>query len=245
MNSRKEAQRKALLNRLDEALSNLYHNASPHHPYQELSEDQWRNYYCWFEDVARFEIEYIQDGGPYPHEESINSAWATKKYPRPSQMAARVRFVQHNNRKRLIDMARPGGMFRPQTLAWGNIGATREIPYVVPEGSYTFPSNDLWCRISEYGKLYQWGRGGRTLAPEGLIRTGGGSSFSIRPAEDHDDDYEALVELCMIVESFNAYVKTWCSRDNLEGMWKDYRDAEAEETIHEAEMELAEAGYFA
>lgn len=158
-----------------------------------------------------------------------------KKYPHPSGYAARWRFVRMNNQKRLEDMARPNGMFTEVTMK--RFGITREWPHA--------GSNDLWCRITEYGKLYQWGRGGRTLAPEGLIRTGGGSSFSIRPAEDHDDDYEALVELCMIVESFNAYVKTWCSRDNLEGMWKDYRDAEAEETIHEAEMELAEAGYFA
>lgn len=214
MTSRKQQQREAFMARLDEALQDLYHNATPEHPWGQFSDNEARQYDAWFEDVARDEIYYIQDGGPY----SRSPKW--------------------NER---VTRARPAGMFRKATLE--RFGITRE--WAFPENTGGFPSNDLWCRISEYGKLYQWGRGGRTLAPEGLIRTGGGSSFSIRPAEDHDDDYEALVELCMIVESFNAYVKTWCSRDNLEGMWKDYRDAEAEETIHEAEMELAEAGYFA
>lgn len=76
-----------------------------------------------------------------------------------------------------------------------------------------------WERISEYGKLYQWGRGGRTLAPENLIKQRGGTSFGIR--DDYADEIPIrdVVELIRVVESFNAYVDDWCQ--SVPDMWEE------------------------
>lgn len=68
-----------------------------------------------------------------------------------------------------------------------------------------------WELISRYGKLYTYGRGGRTLAPADLIRQRGGSSFSIRADEIADEwSINDLIELILIVESFNKFVSEWC-----------------------------------
>ena len=73
-----------------------------------------------------------------------------------------------------------------------------------------------WERINEYGVLYRWGRGGRTLAPDGLYG-------SRRPKTGIIDGMSAaaLTDLILIVESFNAYVTDWCSVINLRNMWHD------------------------
>lgn len=77
-----------------------------------------------------------------------------------------------------------------------------------------------WEEVSHYGPLYQWGRGGRTLAPADLIRPGGGSSFSIR--EDYADDLNAaqLTEFVRFLESFNCYVGQWCK--GVPAMWDEH-----------------------
>jgi hypothetical protein len=84
-----------------------------------------------------------------------------------------------------------------------------------------------WQAIGEYGKLYSWGRGGRTLAPDSLIKQRGGSSFSVR--EDYADDMPiaAVVELTRIVESFNRYVESWC--ESVPEQWSEQQaELEAE-----------------
>ena len=77
-----------------------------------------------------------------------------------------------------------------------------------------------WEWINQYGTLYQYGRGGRTLAPENLVKTGGGSRFSMR--EDYCDDMAIAdcVELIGIAESFNAYVTAWCK--SIPTQWAEY-----------------------
>lgn len=82
-------------------------------------------------------------------------------------------------------------------------------------------------RITEFGKLYTWGRGGRTLAPDGLIRTRGGSSFAIR--QDYADDLPLadVVELVRIVEAFNAHVEAW--NRELPAEYRYQTEADAEE----------------
>jgi hypothetical protein len=79
-----------------------------------------------------------------------------------------------------------------------------------------------WKLITQYGNLYTYGRGGRTLAPEHLIRTHGCSSFSVN--DDATDNYniESLVDLIHIVESFNAYVLDW--NNSIPEMWEEYLD---------------------
>jgi hypothetical protein len=77
--------------------------------------------------------------------------------------------------------------------------------------------------IKMFGRLYTWGRGGRTLAPEKLIRQGGGGSFSIGKAEDYNESSNAwLTEACQCIESFNAYVTAWNSKENLTFLWNDH-----------------------
>jgi len=76
-----------------------------------------------------------------------------------------------------------------------------------------------WERISEYGTLYTYGRGGRTLAPEHLIQTRGGSGFSIREDYCEDLSIEDVVRLISTVEAFNAYVKAWCA--GVPDMWRE------------------------
>jgi hypothetical protein len=75
-------------------------------------------------------------------------------------------------------------------------------------------------RITEYGTLYQWGRGGATLAPDGLIRQRGGGSFSIDTGVVEGMPYANVIDLMLVVEAFNAYVESWCSAENQKFMWE-------------------------
>lgn len=80
--------------------------------------------------------------------------------------------------------------------------------------------NCQWERISEYGKLYQFGRGGRTLAPENLIHQGGGSSFSMDESAPDEMTISDCIELIVIVESFNRVVQAWCKA--VPELWTEY-----------------------
>jgi hypothetical protein len=77
-----------------------------------------------------------------------------------------------------------------------------------------------WERIGDYGTLYQWGRGGRTLAPDDLIYQRGGSAFSCR--EDYADEMPiaSCVALIQTVESFNATVHAWCK--SVPEIWREH-----------------------
>ena len=113
---------------------------------------------------------------------------------------------------------------------WFQDTASFEIEYIQEGGAY---GSSAWNYTSDwYGKLYQYGRGGRTLAPEDLIRTGGGSTYSVR--EDYPDDLnmEDCVELIQVIESFNWIVGCWC---------KDVPDLWADE-VQQQEVMLAECG---
>lgn len=158
-----KADNKAMLReRARQALSNLYHNATPSYPdtRNDFEADQFQ---AWFEDAARFEIEYIQDGGAYGN-----------RRLKPSQAIERAQYAQ-------------------------------------------------WKKVGDYGTLYQYGRGGRTLAPEGLIKTGGGSSFRIREEIADDWNTEALTELVLVLESFNKFVDAWCK--DVPNLWKEEKKA--------------------
>lgn len=106
---------------------------------------------------------------------------------------------------------------------WFEFAAQSEIEYIAGGGAYSgeyHEDRQPWGRISEYGRLYQWGRGGRTVAPEDLIQQRGGSSFSIR--EDYADGLPVrdVVKLIQIVESFNSYVSAWC--DSVPEQWEEF-----------------------
>jgi hypothetical protein len=94
-----------------------------------------------------------------------------------------------------------------------------------------------WFRISELGKLYQWGRGGRTLAPTGVIREGGGGSFCMRRGWHDDMPIGRVVEMTRIVEAFAEYVRAWCA--GIPDMWADYVKENEADAIEAAGIELA------
>ena len=109
----------------------------------------------------------------------------------------------------------------------GRYSSERARAYYVAKGMREFHEDrerNAWERISEFGKLYQYGRGGRTLAPSDLIQTRGGSGFSIK--EDAFAEFSAarLVDAIRILESFNAFVGAWCK--GVPDMWREHCEEE-------------------
>lgn len=87
--------------------------------------------------------------------------------------------------------------------------------------------------ISNYGDLYTWGRGGRTLAPIDLINQHGNSSFSVKQFEHEDINASSATELLIILRAFNKYVKRWNSRENLLYLYQDAISSALSEVKHE------------
>ncbi len=85
-------------------------------------------------------------------------------------------------------------------------------------------AKSAWERAPEYGKLFTWGRGGRTLAPETLVKQGGGSSFRMREEWPDERTIAECVELILIIESFNRYVAQWCA--SVPEQWAEYEREE-------------------
>lgn len=86
----------------------------------------------------------------------------------------------------------------------------------------------LVSRITEYGKLYTWGRGGRTLAPDKLVSQRGGSSFRMKDSQDLELTKNEAVELIQIVEAFNQYVNNWNKEENIRAMILQSREYDLE-----------------
>lgn len=212
MKTRKQSQREAIKERARDALRDLYHNATPIYPRD--VPDQYQDYFqAWFDDSATFEIEYLQDGGAYGdnYRKTLSADCNAGRY---KSQAARNFYINRGMAKMYQERARC------------NFLDSRE-----------HQTNALWERISEYGKLYTYGRGGRTLAPCDLIRTGGGGSFSIR--EDYADEMnmESTMELIRIVESFNRAVSQWCKA--VPEMWKEHFSELLEEKRRERRKDQA------
>jgi hypothetical protein len=165
----------ALINRLDNALRELYHNATPHHPYKLIPDKLHDRYWDWFNSAAGFELDYIKD----------NLGCTEEEYKKAKKKG------------------------------W---------PCLKERHFY------LVSRITEYGKLYSWGRGGRTIAPDGLVNERGGSSFGIKNADNFEEySNESLTDMIQVIEAFNQYVAQWNSRENLSSMWQE----EAKEKLYE------------
>ena len=64
--------------------------------------------------------------------------------------------------------------------------------------------------ILNYGPVYQYGRGGRTVAPESLINRRGGGSFSIKNVEQLENENFDLEQLLKDLKEFNDFVIQWC-----------------------------------
>lgn len=78
-----------------------------------------------------------------------------------------------------------------------------------------------------FGELYQWGRGGRTLAPEKLVKARGGSSFSLQTDYFEDQPIREVTHAIRVLESFNEHVRDWCK--SVPDMFKEETEADAEE----------------
>lgn len=86
-------------------------------------------------------------------------------------------------------------------------------------------------RITEYGTLYTWGRGGATLAPDGLCG---------RPWRAEDHSIAECIELIQIVEAFNKYVTGWCA--SLPEQWREYCAEEDAEALRQKRAAAARKG---
>lgn len=230
-------QHKTLLrNRAQSALADIYHNATIGYPrelYGRTAE------YCdqWIQDQAQFEIEYIADGGATPGDYRATLAHPCNAGKYKSERARRY-YVRKGLRDR--DMERDDcGMltgWRVLELAAGNLHVkTKLMRYTDLQRN-----NALWERITDYGKLYQYGRGGRTLAPDDLIKQRGGSSFSIN--EEYADELSATacVELIRVVESFNRVVSDWCN--GVPEMWKEHCQDEDRQIAYEKKQASIKKG---
>lgn len=92
--------------------------------------------------------------------------------------------------------------------------AIEDIPYSYPE-------------IAKYGEMYQWGRSGATLAPEGLIQQEGGSRFRIKTVDELELSTSDKKELLKALKEFNKSVKMFCTTirdETLEYIRSEYAD---------------------
>lgn len=83
-----------------------------------------------------------------------------------------------------------------QIIQDSNLDAIADLKYTCP-------------KILHYGRVFQWGRGGRTLAPEGLINIGGGSQFSIKSVEDLELSVSETRSLITTLRAFNQLVRDY------------------------------------
>lgn len=215
----KPAQKEILRERARNALRDLYHNATPSYP-RDFG-PRADSFEDWFQDAARFEIEYIADGGAYGtnYRKTLAAPCNAGKYKSEKARAYYIAKGMRAMRAERDDCGAFTGwrIMENAALYYGH-GIIRE----------QLARNDArWENISEYGGLYTWGRGGRTLAPDGLINSRG-CGFSIR--EDYADEMQpaALVEFIRDIESFNRYVLAWCKA--VPSMWREHcADVDAEE----------------
>lgn len=228
----KTRQHEAIRERAREAIRELYHNATPRYPRLEGREAE--AFEAWFSSAARDEIEYMQDGSAYGENYRDTLAHPANAGKFKSERA-RAYYITAGMRKMRLERADCGTLtgWRVLELAAGNEKLRRQLLGKLTGGK----NNALWERVSVYGKLYQYGRGGRTLAPEKLVSTRGGSSFSL--IEDFADKHSiaACMEFIRRIESFNRYVAQWCV--GVPEMWADHwREQQREERRERLEARI-------
>ena len=157
----------ALLDRLDNALKNIYHNATLHIPMS--VDDPTGEIFNEILERGSMEIEYIQEG----------------------------------------------------------LGLTAREWKKEEKLGFSYNERYFWLvsRITEFGEIYQWGRGGRTLAPDALVNQGGGSRFGIKDSSYFEETSNAdLTDMIQVIEAFNLYVETWCSAKNILELVEDIQE---------------------
>jgi hypothetical protein len=203
----KSQRHESIRERAREALRNLYHNATPDYP--RLDDDAAEQFQAWFEDAATHEIEYMNDGGAYAGTESRyrQTLEAPCNAGKLKSARARAYYVAKGMRDMRAERSRCNALDSRESM-----------------------TNCLWeTAAEEFGTLHTYGRGGRTLAPDGLISQRGGGSFAIR--EDYFDDVpiERVCEGIRILESFNRHVADWCA--SVPEMFADYVAEEARDGL--------------
>lgn len=99
---------------------------------------------------------------------------------------------------------------------------------------YTDKEMLLVTKITEYGELYTWGRGGATLAPDNLINNSG-CGFSLKKGDDFEEKSNSeLVEMVQIIDAFNEYVQHWNSEANLQAIFNERCEVKIEHLMFEA-----------
>lgn len=80
-----------------------------------------------------------------------------------------------------------------------------------------------------FGRVYSWGRGGRTAAPDSLVEHRGGGAFRLTADRFAEWNAARLTEAVQVLESFAADVAAWNSA--VPARWDDYtRDRAANES---------------
>lgn len=215
-----KAQRhEAIRERAADAIRELYHNATL--PWiKDLhgrSEDQCQ---AWLESACEFEMEYLQSGGCYGsnYRKTLQAPCNAGKYKSAAAQAYYVRKGMRAMHEERADCGMLTG-WRVLELAAGNKTLARKLsPHY--KGEPMTRNNSLWECATEYGKIYQYGRGGRTVAPADLVRTRGGSSFGMNEDYCEDRPIEACIRLIQVIESFNRYVTAWCK--SVPEQWREY-----------------------
>lgn len=213
MAHRKQQHHTALKARLERSLADLYHNAtlplfpvSAQNEYEEQLFEDWLQYYC------ESQIAYIQAGGAYPDYQKTYQWIYNRNFLEGKSAAYAERLAMKFYRNMQEERARCNSLDSRQTAV-----------------------NALYEEISNWGTLYQYGRGGRTLAPDGLI-SGSSYNWHIRNVEEVTESmpYEEQVRLCMVLESFNTYVEKAC--EAIPEEWEYYKkenDLQEEINAHE------------
>jgi hypothetical protein len=183
---RKAKQRELVCDRLEDALKNVYHNATPRHPWNDQDVPGAPDYWDWFCDQASMEIDYINDR---------LGEWDGRQYKGQSDF-------DYRKAKRLS--------YFPRRMAYGVVSELERQYAPLLDGT-----------LQRYGKVYSWGRGGRTVAPKDWIRTRGGGSFNVCTAKDFNHiSYEDKIDLIRTIEAFNDYVEKW--NKNVPELWRTY-----------------------
>ena len=145
--NRKQIQRQLIRSRAQEALKDLYHNATPNWP--SSAEER---FFEWLGEEASFEIDYLNDGG-------ANGKNPLKTFEHPANAgkykseAARRFYVKHSLRKLEEERADCGIM---TGWRWLEIKAGNpKTVALLAQYPGAERNNALWERISESGNLCQ------------------------------------------------------------------------------------------
>lgn len=137
-------------------------------------------FFSWLAAEAAIEIDYINDGGVYGH------AYGKVVY----------------------DEAR----FRRLRAGAGSVAAHRYALAAMRRATRARNEDrgkdNAWEWITDYGQVFQFGRGGRTLAPRELII--GGITWRVQDEYFNTYPISDVVDAIRIIESFNRYVGNWC-----------------------------------